>query len=356
MPRTLPDLTHKALRRIRPLAFETNASFVERLARAHHLTTTEFLNGLRIYRPKISPAREHDYGPHTPTELYLNVGARACISQYTGIPETHLAHALPCWKEHRDRGSASETRPGGAIRPSDLPAVIGCPHCTVARTGQARPILRYLPHHRLVCTRHRTWALGPHTLHGVPVPHAHALLHQTPEIVLAHNAHLRLTRRWGPDADDAIAQAARLTEHWRRHAPKTEQIWPARARLIGNGEDASMWEALAREAITYPETITLARLLIRQPSTRYHRTQPDQPHPLHEVVARLLNRRWLQNPVHYPQDLSHYIRYAPRHPIDGTAYRHHTKPIGHKADTIELTQLGYQPPRPRVKRHGTRGR
>ncbi|MGT2533126.1 hypothetical protein ACU4GG_43230 [Streptomyces nojiriensis] len=109
-----------------------------------------------------------------------------------------------------------------------------------------------------------------------------------------------------------------------------------------------MWQALAREAITYPETIALAGLLTRRPSTRHHQTRPGQAHPLHETVARLLNRRWLENPAHYPQDLSHFMRYAPRHPINGTAYRHHTKPIDHKADTIELTQLGYQPTRSRA--------
>ncbi|MEU9305593.1 TniQ family protein [Streptomyces sp. NPDC048269] len=355
MPRTLPDLTHRALRRIRPLSFETNASFVERLARAHYLTTSELLSGLHIHRPKVYPAREHDYGPHTPTELYLNAGARARISQYTGIPDAHLTHALPCWKDYRDRGSAAETRPGGAMRPSSLPAVIGCPHCTVARTGQTQPVPRYLPHQQLVCARHRTWALGPHTLHGIPVPHTHALLHKTPEIVRAHHTHLRLTRRWGPDADNAVAQAARLTEHWRRRAPKSERIWPDRARLVGS-EDASMWQALAREAITYPETITLAGLLVRRPSTRYHRTRPGQSHPLHTTIARLLNRRWLQNPAHYPEDLSHYIRYAPRHPTNDTAYRHHTKPTSREADTVELTQLGYRPSQPTAKAHGPQRR
>lgn len=263
MPRPLPDLTHQALRRIRPLAFETNASFIERLAGAHHLTTSELLCGLRIHPPKITPVREREWGPHARSELYLNTRARNRISQYTGIPEEHLARALPSWTEHRDRGTAGQSRAGGTIRPSRLPAVIGCPHCTITRTGHTQPVPRYLPHHRLVCPRHHTWALGPHALNGVPVPHTHALLHQTPEIVRAHHTHLRLTRRWGPDADDAIAQAARLTEHWRRHAPRTERTWPTRAQHIatnsgiGGSRNVNLWETLAREAITYPETITL---------------------------------------------------------------------------------------------------
>ncbi|WP_042804897.1 TniQ family protein [Streptomyces sp. C] len=342
MPRPLPDLIHRALRQIRPLAFETNASFIERLAGAHHLTTSELLTGLRIHPPKVHPVRERDYGPHARSELYLNTGARARIAQYTGIPEERLTRALPCWTEHRDRGPAGQARAGGAIRPSTLPAVIGCPHCTIARTGYPQAVPRYLPHHRLVCARHRTWALGPHTLDGRPVPHTHALLHQTPEIVRAHLTHLRLTRRRGPDADDAIAQAARITEYWRRHAPRSERVWPLRARcLAGAGGDGPLWEALAREAITYPETIALAGLLIRKPSTRYHRTQPGQSHPLHAAIARLLNRRWLRNPAHYPADLAHYIHSAPRHPADGTVYRHHVKPSPH-ADSNELTGLGYR--------------
>ncbi len=62
------------------------------------------------------------------------------------------------------------------------------------------------------------------------------------------------------------------------------------------------------------ETITLAGLLVRRPSARYHRTRPDQPHPFHEVVAQALNRRWLQDPAYYPEDLSPFIRHTPRHP------------------------------------------
>ncbi|MFF7505167.1 hypothetical protein ACFZBM_38015 [Streptomyces lavendulae] len=256
--------------------------------------TSELLCGLRIHPPKVHPVRGREWGPHARSELYLNFRARARISQYIGISKDRLARALPCWTEHRDRGAAGRSGAGGVIRPFSLPAVIGCPHCTITRTGHTQPVPRYIPHHRLVCARHHTWALGPHTLNGIPVPHTHALLHQTPEIIRAHHTHQRL----------------------------------------------------AREAITYPETIALAGLLIRKPSTRYHQTRPGQPHPLHTTIARLLNRRWLQNPAHYPEDLSRYIHSAPRHPTNDTAYRHHTKPTSREGHSVELTQLGYRPPRP----------
>ncbi|MGW8881523.1 TniQ family protein [Streptomyces sp. NPDC055663] len=344
---------------MRPLAFETNASYIGRLAGAHHLTMRELLSSLRIYRPKIYP-REDRHGPHSPTELYLNAAARERISQYTGIPGEQLARALPCWKDHEGgcgRRTTAGAHPGGALRPSNLPAVIGCPHCTIARTGQDQPVWRYLPHHRLVCARHQTWALGPHTLHGASVPHTHVLLHRAPEIVHACYAHHRLVRRWGPDADDAIAQAARITEHWRRHAPPAEHVWHERAeRLAPHGtHDAPLWAVLAREAITYPETIALARLFEHRPAARYLRTHPGQRHPLQTAIAQVLDRDWLAGPQHYPDDLSHFIGAAPRDHNSQTAYRHHSERVSLHPCTIELTALGYQPP-PQIRRSASAGK
>ncbi|MEV1025010.1 TniQ family protein [Streptomyces sp. NPDC050264] len=358
MPRTRPEHTPRALFRVRPLAFETNASFIGRLAGAHHLTVQELLGSLRIYRPKLYP-REDRLGPHSVTELYLNAAARERISQYTGIPGEHLARALPCWKDHegsRGRRPTAGARPGGAWRPSDLPAVIGCPHCTIARTGTTQPVWRYLPHDRLVCGRHRTWALGPHTLQGVPVTHTHVLLHGALEIVQARYAHQRLVRRWGPDADDVIAQAARITEHWRRHAPPTERLWSERAERLAprDTHDPLLWSVLAREAITYPETIALARLFEHRPTARYLRTRPGQSHPLHAVIAELLEQPWLKDPAHYPEDLSRFIGPAPRDRHSQRAYRHHTARMSSTPCTAELTELGYQP-RPMVRRSASNG-
>lgn len=353
MVRALPAVTHRALRRVRPLRYETNASYITRVAGAHHLLGGELLDGLSIGHPRLHPDCEQPRGPRSHIDLYLNAPARERFSRYVQIPENHLAHALPDWTGyHRDQPYS--IRPRTLLWPSYLPAVTGCPHCTRAHTGQPEPVLLCLPHHRLVCARHQTWALGPHTLHGQTIDNQHASLQRTPEIITAHHTHQRLLSRHGAhQVVHAVSLAMQFTEYWRRNAPADERIWPARARRISPSR-RRMWYALAREAITYPETIALAQLLIRRPYWPLHR--PGQPHPLHEAAADLLDRPWLNDPAHHPSDLINRIGPPSRHPSSSPwPYRHSTSTHHDNTHSTELTRLGYQPPLPTRKTTGNSG-
>ncbi|MEU5599546.1 TniQ family protein [Streptomyces sp. NPDC020298] len=322
-----PTRRHPSPLRVAPMQWETTASYIQRLARRHHLTTTELLHALGIPTPHTHPECTKPGSPYTTIELYLNPASRHLITQFTGIDTTHLTHALPQWSRHRDKSPTAP--PKARLRLAPVHAVTGCPHCTLTRTGHTHPVQQYRPSTALICRRHRTWMLGPHALNGEPFPTEHADLTRTPEILAAHREHTRLLRRWGQAADHGLTHAMALTEHWRRTAPADEHIWPARTRRLSTTR-TRLWYALAREAITYPETIALAQLFTRHPGTLHVLQHTGRPHAVHTTIAALLNRAWLTDPAHYP-------------PRPTTRQNHST----------ELTQLGYTNPRtPPRKRPG----
>ncbi|MEU8437903.1 TniQ family protein [Streptomyces sp. NPDC029216] len=228
MPRRHHLAPRASILRLAPIQWETTVSYLQRLARRHHLDTAELLRGLGIPGPLLHPECTRPHGPYTSIELYLNPASRSLIADFAGIPEEHLAHALPQWNGHRDKPHAAP--PKARLRLAPMHAVTGCPHCTLARTGQTHPVRQYLPDTALICQCHSTWMLGRHTLAGTRLPIEHASLRRAPEILAAHRAHVRFIKRWGPAADHALALAMNLTETWRRAAPAEESIWPARAR------------------------------------------------------------------------------------------------------------------------------
>lgn len=341
---------HPSPLRVAPVQFETTISYIQRLAARHHLSAAQLLSALGIPRPLAHDACTRPHGPRTASELYLNAAARHRIAAFCGIHEEHLAHALPTWTRYLDR--SPDESPTARVRLSQLHAVTGCPHCTLARTGNSHPVAQYLPDTRIVCRRHRIWMLGLHTLNGVPFPAEHADLTRTPEILTAHQAHIRLLRRGKEAAEHGLAHAAALTEHWRCTAPADELIWPARARRI-HPAHTCLWYALAREPLTYPETIALAQLFTRHPHTLRTYAPPGGPHPLHATIAALLERPWLEDPAHYPPRLPGLTGHTcGRHPHPQQPHRHALCCKG----PVELTELGYHPPTgpPRQREQGRR--
>jgi hypothetical protein len=324
--------------------WETTTSYIRRLALRHQLTTAHLLSALGIPRPLIHDECSRPYTPYTATlELYLNAAGRRLIAAFADIPEDHLGLALPEWNEYRDRSHTAPAR--ATLRLAGRPAVTGCPNCTVARTGFGGAIKKYLPDIALICRRHQTWMLRPHTLAGVPFPIEQADLRRTPEILTAHQAHLRLLRRWGAEGNRAFNEAADLTERWRRNPPPDETIWPARARGISHNKRVRLWYTLARDAITYPETIAIAKLMInpRRPHRRL-----GQGKLLYAAIAAQLKRPWLADPSHYPPDFHQRTYLPPRHAIERGPwwpYRYSTYSTWRdEKETVELTKLGYKPP------------
>lgn len=332
---------------VTPVPWETTCSYLDRLARRHHLNRTDLLRGLGISfitMPEETGPALGRTSPYTTWELYLNASAQQIIADFCGLPQEYLRANLAEWAQRPGRSVTGAAR--ARLYKVRKPSVTGCPKCALVRTGAPHPVQQYLPQTALVCLQHQVQMLGPHTLHGKPFPVEHADLSQAPEVLVAHRDHLRLIRRWGADGHRVVSVAMKVTESWRRAELPAERIWPARARRIGRGYSAQLWLALAREAVTYPEAIALARILLDH---TFHdlRRRPrswGQPLPIYAIVAGQLERPWLATPDLYPLHFSSQVQRLPhRHRSRDTSwwpYRWNPSDYG----PIELTQLGYQPP------------
>ncbi|MFJ2967538.1 helicase associated domain-containing protein [Streptomyces collinus] len=119
------------------------------------------------------------------------------------------------------------------------------------------PARRYLAPEQRVCARHRYWLLFLPGTSGLPVP-----LGRCPEVVQAQRRHVRLLHRC-PAGAQAFEVARAITgSWWDQPWPDEEHLWPARLEATRPaGADPGWWQVAARDLITYPETVALARLL-----------------------------------------------------------------------------------------------
>jgi hypothetical protein len=265
-PRTTPAPTAGYLR-VRPMTFESTASYLHRLAGAYRLTLPQLLDALHITvsgRPAGRP------GTGT-TEIHLDPAARQHLAACTGIPTGHLERALPRFADpgplahraHRDTGTAG---PLGAWYPldPDKQPVPACPTYTLRHsTGATDHTLAYLPAHHQHCPHHRSWSTR----------HRHILdVAALPALAGAQSAHQRLLHhRAGPPS---LTWATVITTRWydHQHHPALNKRWQQRLSWLATTNPAATTQPTslaltARAPVTYPETIALARYLATTPLT-----------------------------------------------------------------------------------------
>ena len=182
-----------------PARHEIGASSLARLARLHGLARGELWYQVSSPQPG---TRRREVVPDR-------------LAAITGRPAEHLAWALP---ELHDPGPDWQ-----AWRHRPQP---GCPRCDARHDGG--PVTRLLPHHHYVCARHRYW-IGPPDAGQPATPLGPGLA----DIVQAQRRHLRLLRRYGPEAAyDAVLTGFLLCGHLR-----TDQ--PANGPRYGSGGPAA---------------------------------------------------------------------------------------------------------------------
>ncbi len=211
-----------------PFPGEATASYVFRLAVANQVQPAD----LRVH---LAGRREH--GP---------VGLDA-LAAATGRTRHALASALP------------------ELRPGTDPALAGYVRRTVcwrcaARRGQYPYAAVWQPAETCVCLPHRIW-LGSA---AQPRLRRQYNVDGLTEIIQAQGKHLRLARLRGRQAAiTAFAEASRITALWARHGFYRDRRVPLIRDLRGEvpltGKLPS-WDDVTA-AVTYPETVDLARLL-----------------------------------------------------------------------------------------------
>ncbi|MGX1564334.1 Helicase associated domain protein [Streptomyces sp. NPDC055506] len=290
--------------RVAPQRGELTLSFLTRLAARYHLTLRDLLaavtdlGGLQNLTGMLYPD----------SEIHLNAQARNRVATLCRVPPRVLERALPAWRREEPCGKYGAGPVGRLMRGEEAVAAWGpaCPACTAARTGRRVPARRYLAPEERVCARHRYWLLYlPHTS-GLPVP-----LGQCPEVIDAQRWHVRLLRR-SPTGARAFQVARAVTNSWWDQPwPVEERAWPARLNATRPDDaDPGWWKVAARDLITYPETVALARLLACHPLQRRILTESGGhlPYRLGELPALLaeladqLQRPWL---AHHLADVAH---------------------------------------------------
>ncbi|WP_217206065.1 TniQ family protein [Streptomyces sp. AC550_RSS872] len=247
--------------RVRPLPFEATASYVQRLADTYQLTLPQLLDGNGITLT--------GHGTLPTAELHLSPAARHHLAALTRIPLPHLTHALPRLAPNHDAH-----HPAAAARWKRLEAeqqpIRACTLCTRHHTrGTTDTAWVHRPPHRLVCPHHHQAAPDPRLTTTIRT-------WATPELAMAHHAHQRLLRH--PRAATAWTTARAITTRWYDHQQHLTHRWHTRLTQLcatnphltttGSASPA----LLARDLITYPETVALARTLATLPSGHQHTT------------------------------------------------------------------------------------
>ncbi|MDN5931211.1 MAG: TniQ family protein [Pseudonocardia sp.] len=225
--------------RVAPIAGETTASYLTRLAAANHLPVGLVLAHL----PRWFTARicTHDD---------LGGAARADtadaehLAALSGLTTAALLHALPAFGS-----GADETRP-------PMRGTRACRRCA-SRQGHAEPVPVHLPAHQRLCARHRIW-LGNTTQIDLAA---------TPEIIHAQRRAVRLARRYGAPrlmlaevtAHQQIIASGRDLHEDADLAQRRITTLAASDRRLGPEHPDLV------EAATYPETINSAAAALNRP-------------------------------------------------------------------------------------------
>ncbi|ONI90889.1 hypothetical protein ALI22I_10630 [Saccharothrix sp. ALI-22-I] len=182
----------------------------------------------------------------------------------------------------------------------------GCRRCEARHPGGQ--VLRLLPHHRFVCTRHQVW-IGPPDQHDHPPPG----LEELPEVVAAQHRHLRLLARLGPAATyDAVLTGFLFCAHrWNftdiAFDGDTWLDWVRRAELlIPPGTETDTFSTSRLFACTYPEAVALAEVV---GSLRWRRLAAGDPAEQRAFAAEIGRRLGLRD--YYPtltkDPIAHWI-------------------------------------------------
>ena len=250
-----------------PARYESLASYLTRLASLHGVPAGELWK--LVTTPLSGSQRRRVDGDR--------------LAHITGRRVEHLARALP-ELQGPDTGWESwrhQTQPG-------------CPRCDARHDGG--PVLRLLPHHHYVCTRHRYW-IGPPDA-GQPATFLGGLPGTAAaEILRAQRQHHHLLARYGHAATfDAVLTGFLICGHlwhsrrFERAGPEPE--WVRRVEeLIPPGTEDTTYSASRLFAAIYPEAVSLAGLIASPAWRKAAGGDAEQQHAFLAEACRRIGRK-----------------------------------------------------------------
>jgi len=272
-----------------PARHETIASYLTRLANLHGLPAGD------LWRLVTAPLPG--------SQRRIVDGDR--LAQITGRRVEHLSRALPEVQGPDTRWEwwRHQTQPG-------------CPRCDARHDGG--PVLRLLPHHHYVCTRHRYWIGPPDAgLPGTPLDGLSGTA--AAEILRAQHQHRHLLARRGHAVTfDAVLTGFLICGHLWNSRPREqagpEPAWVRRSEaLIPPGTEYARYSASLLFAATYPEAVALADLIASPGGRKAAGGDPQQQHDFLTEARRRVGhntdgndrsidaiRHWMTFDSHHP--------------------------------------------------------
>ncbi|BBA95232.1 putative DNA-binding protein [Actinacidiphila reveromycinica] len=259
--------------RVAPMTGETTWSYLSRLAGRYGMEPAALLPWWTW-----SGSRPQDEGgPRDDAEVLLSPAGRRLLAQLGGVAEHDLARALPAFNDEPRSGTpdrsgetAGSGRPAGRWKVASAgehgPVAYGCALCAAARTGQDTVVVRYVAPWQRACARHQRWMLTAGDGHR----HHHLDLRAAPEVAAAQRAWPKVARvaaAAGADPGRVFTLAHAVVCAWWEQALQweRERIWPARLHAVAGGDAGPRfwwWRIIARDAVVFPETVTLAGALL----------------------------------------------------------------------------------------------
>lgn len=255
----------------------------------------------------------HGHGASPAAGPALSLATAGRVADLGRIPITHLTHALP----HLVQDGTPLTGPTTARRQPverQQQAVRACTMCVRHHShGSTDATWIHRPWHQLVCVHHHQAA---------PDPQLPATLYTgvVPELAAAHHAHQHLKRH--TRSASAWMAAHATTTRWYDHQQHLTGRWHHRLhQLISTNPQLhragnASARLLARDLVTYPETITLARTLTTLPD--HHSAHPTR------ISLSMTGQPTLPRPVLPPPRATRSTP-TPEHAPDQAPVHGHTK-------------------------------
>jgi len=220
--------------RVVPVAGETIASYLSRVAAASHLPVSAITACLPSWFAARAAACDDLAATGQPQPADIRH-----LAVLTGTSETALRHSLPALD-----GTARDSRP-------PVRSALACRRCA-SRTGQRGLVPAHLPAHQRACPRHRTW-LG----RTIQIDLAAAL-----EIIRASRHASRLASQHG------IARLVLAATTARRQAAAAGSPHALRRAgiLASSNPGLDPGHPDMTEAAAYPETIKMTTAILNDPS------------------------------------------------------------------------------------------
>ncbi|MFG2638086.1 Helicase associated domain protein [Streptomyces sp. NPDC048362] len=261
----------EAVLHVAPVADETTWSFLHRVAAAYGLQAADLTAGWRWVNQA--------HNGRADGEVLLDAVAQAQLAAWCRVPAAHLARALPSLTAgpdalaHRAQDGAGWAR--WRVAGTWGPVVFGCRLCAAGRSGDGqRPVWVYRAPWRRLCARHGRWLLEVGEGHPREFTGVAGLAGELGRAQHRWAGAERAAQAAGVAPGEVFALARAVVcgwwqreEFWAREnvwGPRLEQVVAA-TRTQGTdpaGWGDPQWRLLARDAVVFPEIVTVAKALL----------------------------------------------------------------------------------------------